>query len=425
MPVYAASRRVLLAPPKVRGYLDRALSLSPIQLAAFDEATGSVAFDRTANGRNGAYKSSSAPTKGQTGPFSGTLAPLLAGSDYINMYGSSLAGAFNGDQCTFAVMASVTSAAWTDGSQHNVLTYRVDANNTFDLFKSTTNNQLRFSSQAAGAGQKNINVTRTDTGWMFLVIRRDLANTASHLYVNAVAQGLDANAAGTFTGSLVSTTTCAGALNTSALFGWKGGLYGLAVYASALSPGDIAYLYGGPGQVIWDGDSLTFGSTNSYPNQVVTTLSGLKVAVSGRTIAQMITDAPTKVDIHYRPYIPRNVVSFWGGTNDLGQGDSATTTFNRLLSYVSARRAVGWQVYVKTVTKRGDAPFTAGMETERQSYNTQVINGAAANGYTVLDVASDALLQDTSNTTYYGADKEHLTTTGYGVVAAYDTAVLG
>lgn len=179
-------------------------------------------------------------------------------------------------------------------------------------------------------------------------------------------------------------------------------------------------------QVICDGDSLTdghgVGAGNDYPAQMHALLGGAPVwwkvnlGVGGQTIQQMETDAATQIDPTYNTNRIKNILSAWGGTNDIIFGADDTTTYNRIVTYCTNRRAAGWKVVISDIIARGN--FTAQMNTYKASVNSQI----AANWTTFADafvqLSADSRLQNPNDTTYYDADTVHLTTTGYGVVAS-------
>lgn len=146
----------------------------------------------------------------------------------------------------------------------------------------------------------------------------------------------------------------------------------------------------------------------------------------------MISRAATRVDPFYRtaPQAAPQVVIIWGGTNNL---TNATTTYNNIKSYCTARQAVGWKCIILTILPRTQAGISPSFETLRQSVNASLradfpTATAHANIYTgasyadyLIDIGSDATIGVAGselNTTYY-LDKVHLANTGCAVAADY------
>lgn len=94
-------------------------------------------------------------------------------------------------------------------------------------------------------------------------------------------------------------------------------------------------------QFIAEGDSMTAGSDATvqmiWTDQTFRLLSipwkYFNVAVGGTTVAQMIVRAPTTTYPLFNPAQLRNVLVFWGGTNDNFFGADAATIISRLTTY--------------------------------------------------------------------------------------------
>jgi len=191
--------------------------------------------------------------------------------------------------------------------------------------------------------------------------------------------------------------------------------------------------------VIFDGDSLTFGfgSTGgqSYPKQLNDlfkaqngiTIGAYNYGVSGQRVDQMTADAVAQIDVLKN--ITHNILVVWGGVNDYAQAASVATILSRLNDYVTARKAAGWKVYVCTLLPHSStaAPPPPAWLTDRILINDGIKSSIAAIADGIIDLASDAILgvEGVQNDlTYYTADKIHLTNAGYGRVAAFVKTVL-
>jgi lysophospholipase L1-like esterase len=195
---------------------------------------------------------------------------------------------------------------------------------------------------------------------------------------------------------------------------------------------DVPYFYTANRTIVAVGDSLTYGTgvdmgTQSWTAQIADAYGLTNVyvhndGVAGSQLDAMDTRAATGIDILPYTGVPTTLV-IWGGTNDIAVGgQSASNTYNRLRTFIQNRKATGLyrKIVVVTAIPRADTSTTTNMF----AYNTLIRN----NWTTLQADGADALVDlntlaefnadgDYNNTTYYNADKVHLTSTGYGVVA--------
>jgi lysophospholipase L1-like esterase len=188
--------------------------------------------------------------------------------------------------------------------------------------------------------------------------------------------------------------------------------------------------------VVCDGDSLTGGVGGTpYPTQLATLLGGSytvsNLGVSAQTMGEAMNDAESQADALYSTSATENVYVQWAGTNDLFYGFSAAQVIGRITDSVRRRLSAGWQrVLVLTILPRTDTGFPAAFEANRQTVNTAIRAMPTTLGTSrveVVDVAADTRIGDAGDeldTTYYTADKVHMNTTGYGVIAAAVQAAL-
>lgn len=189
-----------------------------------------------------------------------------------------------------------------------------------------------------------------------------------------------------------------------------------------------------PGIVVCHGDSLTGGTNGSplaggidansvdYPTVMrATRVVGRPIrvhnyGVPGKLLSAMVTDAATTLDPLYSTARPFNVVVLWGGVNDwAGGGRTGAQCYADVVTYTAARVAVGWKVVVLTNIA---ANATGPQETERLDFNARLRANSSGAAYTLADPAGDARFQNINDTTYYAADKVHLTTLGYSIIAS-------
>ncbi len=117
------------------------------------------------------------------------------------------------------------------------------------------------------------------------------------------------------------------------------------------------------------------------------------------------------------------------GANDYTNNITDLSSYNSILSYVSAAQATGFSVIVLTPTSRIGGPNTNGQTGDQfvQALSVRIRNGAVANGYTVADVNADPVMGCTgcySNLTYFDSGGLHPTQTGLNVIAGYLTTAL-
>jgi hypothetical protein len=99
-------------------------------------------------------------------------------------------------------------------------------------------------------------------------------------------------------------------------------------------------------QFVADGDSLTSGSATTPYTSFIALNNTFNIAnqgIGGSGITQQLPSAaPRAVDPMYSINTANNVVTIWAGVND-NCTPSVQAVFNGLVSYVTARKAVGWQ----------------------------------------------------------------------------------
>jgi len=89
--------------------------------------------------------------------------------------------------------------------------------------------------------------------------------------------------------------------------------------------------------------------------------------------------------------------------------------YNNIVSYCNSRKASGFKVLVFTILPR--TGIAGANETARVAINALIVANWASYADGVVDVAADARFSDYNDTTYFQADKTHLTDAGETVVA--------
>jgi lysophospholipase L1-like esterase len=216
--------------------------------------------------------------------------------------------------------------------------------------------------------------------------------------------------------------------------------YEILVYSAAQSDADrdalIAYAvdtYGLRGtqyakQIAYEGDSIAAGTglgatEYSYPQQTYDAANDswrqTQRTASGSTIATL-TDRAASVD-GLLISGATNVLHVLIGRNDVTTADNSATVYGDLVTYVQARVAAGWQVWVGTCIATGST-----LQGTIDALNAK-IRGTSGNGVIadagasrVIDFAADPRFDatgDSSSHTYYQGDNTHPSAAGAAVMA--------
>ena len=188
-------------------------------------------------------------------------------------------------------------------------------------------------------------------------------------------------------------------------------------------------------RVIFDGNSLTDQAENGlvagqrYPLTCYSSLlaAGKKVdyfnyGIGSRRTATLTSEIGAKFASSM--VRPNDIIVFWEITNeahDLTTDTQGTQLYANVQAYCAAARSYGAKVIVVTGIARDMTGFDDANITDRIFACNALIR---ANWSSFCDgIADVALLSafdakaDTTNTTYYNADKTHLTNVGYDLIA--------
>lgn len=186
-------------------------------------------------------------------------------------------------------------------------------------------------------------------------------------------------------------------------------------------------------RIFFEGNSLTALSSNSdvvgdqhvartaYETiiQSKSKIAMFSFAVSGRTQTLINASFSTNISPMLRP---NDIVFNWEGTNDLSVNAlSASAAFANLVTHCNNVKAIGGRFVVGTVAARDYAGDAGDLMTRIDAYNVLVRANSSTYGYTICDIAANANFATraaTANTTYYKADKLHMTTAGQDLVAS-------
>ena len=243
--------------------------------------------------------------------------------------------------------------------------------------------------------------------------------------VNGTVSTLSPYTAGTVTGGRIMANSAGG------LF--SGEIYEYGLIDRELSAGEITSLeayaqsryraWPTAGQFVFDGDSLTEGfQTSAFLNWVSmfddNTSGAYRLtnqAASGRLLSAIATAASSTVAL-YNGALAKNTAVLWAGTNDISAGVTAATCLTNAQTWATAMKAAGFKTQVIGIAKRGDAPWTGGMETYRLAYNSGLSGLTGIDSIILPD--SISALSNPGDTTYYNVDLVHLSDAGYTAVEA-------
>jgi lysophospholipase L1-like esterase len=180
-----------------------------------------------------------------------------------------------------------------------------------------------------------------------------------------------------------------------------------------------------PNGYVCEGDSHTTGWNGvlGYPTHLAT-LTGLgitNVATAGDALYQIDASYATNVAPSFNAG-NRDTLIVIGGDEDFIDGRTVAQAQASIQSISSKARATGFHVVVAPIMAVGAASWTGTMEAKRQEYNTWLRANWSTFADAITDHAADARLSDPNNTTYFQADKMHLTAAGYTIMARYAKA---
>jgi hypothetical protein len=118
----------------------------------------------------------------------------------------------------------------------------------------------------------------------------------------------------------------------------------------------------------------------------------------------------------YAPAAGWNIVSVWGGVNDIVGGSTATQVFGYLVSIHRELHRAGFRTIVNTVTPCGTTTCTTGQQTTIATLNGLIRAQWWQFGDALADLNATTNLTDPTNTTYFYTDQLHMTDAGYTIV---------
>lgn len=395
-----------------------------ISLYPLNERNGIRAYDVNKRIPPGSYLNCA--LNNTVGPDGVTSAPLFNGaSSQANIYQSDLFTYFSPTQASVVVHAKVASSSvWTDATNREILRLLVDGSNWILIRKTTTNNQITGFYNAGAVSKSNAYVTSGPTGWFAIGLTIDKANDICRLWIDG-SPVASFTALGTWTGNPTTQSIGAG----GGLW-WSGWLANVALWNMALTGPDVTLASNRTGFVAFDGDSR---SVNTFEAACMADaalaskrLSWDYYAVSGQRASELNNDVSTQITPLFRSRLINNIVVVWAGVNDGVNGATAAQIWSALQTYCTTVRAAGQKVVLCTeIDGQSAALNTAGWHgTIMPTLNTSVRGGWSSVADALADLGANVNLQDATNTTFFNADKVHLTAAGYNIVAGIVAAAI-
>jgi hypothetical protein len=208
-----------------------------------NEKTGIVAADSSGNGHDG---TATGVTWGADGIGDGsTSATFDKVNDLVNVYSAGLNTAFDPAQGTVLIWLKVTSAAtWSDGQSRVAVWLGMNSSTDYSSIKKRdTNNHIEFRYEADNVLKNYIFDSSGNIGWIMCAMTWSKSADEVKCYINGQQVGATLTGLGAWVGSLSSTSTVIGALNTTPIQVWSGNLAHCALWKTPLSADQIAALY--------------------------------------------------------------------------------------------------------------------------------------------------------------------------------------
>jgi len=393
-----------------------------------DESSGAVGYDRSGNAGNGAYVTVTlADTPAPR--FTRTRAPFFngLGSTKLNVYSAAFNAIFNGHEGAFGIWLK-NDQLWST-TNPSVFGFQADNNNRIFARTGGGSDQLNLFYIGGGVsiGSLSLQKLTNFTDWMELWFSWSDAANEFIVFCNGVIcewqkyNGVNFPLAltGVWTGNLDPAQASIGTY--SAI--WKGWLAHARLLNRPVTAAEVRALNPYP-VILFDGDSRTNGKT--YPFEAFgasqKTWYGFKhQGTSGASVAVLLAAAPGSVDTWRNK--GNDICIIWTGIND--SASTAQQIHDALKGYCLARKAAGWRVVICTEIDAQDAGRLAnGWPAKYLALNTLLRADFTDFADGLADLGANVNLQDATNTTYFLADKVHLTAAGYTQAAGVVGAVL-
>lgn len=182
--------------------------------------------------------------------------------------------------------------------------------------------------------------------------------------------------------------------------------------------------------VMFDGNSLMAGQGGTAPSAQLLALHPFDInmtslwdntSVGAQDTLDMIADAAADVDANFVTGVNNYLFVQEVGNDIFTNGATPREAVDNFWDYCDGRRTAGFKVFVGTIHARlAVVDGYPGLELSAE--NIAAANALIRTEYTfhaegIFDLAAQTELSDYNNTTYFNADKIHLTTAGYAVWA--------
>jgi lysophospholipase L1-like esterase len=146
-------------------------------------------------------------------------------------------------------------------------------------------------------------------------------------------------------------------------------------------------------------------------------------AIIGQTTTQNLDRVNKNYSANWISYHDKTSrLVIYSGTNDIVAAVSNATIFQNIQDMTTKALADGFdEVYVLTIPKFGAGSY----DTATAALNTLITTWTPPSGAFIVDIAPDAAFSDTSDGTYYQADKTHPTTAANQIIATYIETAAG
>ncbi len=417
----------------------------------FLQGSGTVLSDNSGNSNNGTLGSGSqAPTWTTTGlSFAsggqGVSLPAALNASKTFLFGVYINPITNGSGPTTNTQntypALLTSS--TGGSGFNLLYLKSASTSNFDA-------PYVFSPTVYSSGQKTFAQNLISGFNVIGVVCGTGGGNVDHLYVNGVevaAYGAQGNTCGSqTTGNFYLGSSNVSPWNTSGLIGT---MYRAVFYSTQLTSGQMLVATGvirndvasrgvavtpapvglAAAQLHAIGDSITagYGATTPWPTLLSLTNQPPYVitnwGITGVPAEAIVGSEPNRVAPLCQTSQGPAVAAVFAGTNDFGQGATATTVLSYLAGETQTLKQAGCRVFLMTMISRtGTDLLSNTFDSDKNNLDALMLQGWKAVGADgVIDGAANPLLgADGANTnaTYFQGDHTHPTNAGQALIAA-------
>lgn len=182
-------------------------------------------------------------------------------------------------------------------------------------------------------------------------------------------------------------------------------------------------------RVVCEGNSLTWGvgtgvtiGADDYPAQLLALLGSpwetFNLGVPSVGTPQLTEFAPRRTDPWRDMDLAKCILVHWEVTNDLLSNSGAAAWANTV-THLEARRKAGWNaIVVCNAIDRQQTGVPGDMATRISDYNALAAANWSSYADGFADLYANTELQDSTNATYFDADKVHLVAAGFAVVAS-------